>query len=73
MPSLDAGDLHIHYALSGCEEGDLILLSNSLGSSLRMWDKVLPALEATIYCGVPAANAAFHIAREILSPAEEGT
>jgi 3-oxoadipate enol-lactonase len=46
MPSIDVDDLRIHYALSGREEGDVVVLSNSLGSSLRMWDKVLPALEA---------------------------
>lgn len=46
MPSLDTGDLRIHYALSGREEGEILVLSNSLGSSLRMWDKVLPSFEA---------------------------
>lgn len=29
-------------------------------------------LHCAIYCGVPAANAGFQAAREILSPAEEG-
>ncbi len=29
-------------------------------------------LHCAVYCGVPAANAAFHIAKEILTPAEEG-
>lgn len=29
-------------------------------------------LHCAIYCGVPAANSAFHAAREILSPAPEG-
>jgi len=46
MPSLEAGDLRIHYALSGREDGEVVLLSNSLGSSMRMWEKVLLALEA---------------------------
>lgn len=46
MPALDTGNLRIHYALSGREDGDIVVLSNSLGSNLRMWDKVLPALEA---------------------------
>ncbi len=29
-------------------------------------------LHCAVYCGVPAANAAFRIAKEILTPAEEG-
>ena len=29
-------------------------------------------LQCAVYCGVPAANAAFRIAKEILTPAEEG-
>lgn len=45
MPFLDAGDVRIHYALSGREDGALLLMGNSIGSSMRMWDKVLPALE----------------------------
>ncbi len=28
-------------------------------------------LHCAIYCGVPAANSAFHLAKEILAPAEE--
>jgi 3-oxoadipate enol-lactonase len=46
MPSIDAGGIRIHHAVSGREDGPAVLFSNSLGSSLRMWDKVLPALEA---------------------------
>ena len=46
MPTVDRGDSRIHYQLSGAPNGQLLVLSNSLGSSLHMWDKVLPALEA---------------------------
>jgi len=46
MPTIDRDDHHIHYELSGTGNGELLVLSNSLGSSLRMWDKVMPALEA---------------------------
>jgi len=28
-------------------------------------------LQTAVYCGVPAANAAFHLAEEVLSEAEE--
>src|SRR5215471_17717381 len=45
MPFLNTDDARIHYALSGREDGDVLLLSNSLGSSMRMWEKVLPALD----------------------------
>jgi 3-oxoadipate enol-lactonase len=46
MPTVDRGDVRIHYELSGVENGEVLVLGNSLGSSLRMWDKVLPAFEA---------------------------
>jgi 3-oxoadipate enol-lactonase len=44
MPTTDTGEVRIFYELSG-SGADLLVLSNSLGSSLRMWDKVVPALE----------------------------
>jgi len=46
MPAISHGDVRIHYALGGREDGELLVLSNSLGSNLRMWSKVLPRLEA---------------------------
>jgi 3-oxoadipate enol-lactonase len=45
MPITDNGEVRIYYELSG-SGAELLVLSNSLGSSLRMWDKVVPALEA---------------------------
>ena len=45
MPTVDRGDMRIYYELSGAGNGELLVLSNSLGSSVRMWDKVLAALE----------------------------
>lgn len=45
MPDLDSGEARIHYELSGRDGGKALLLSNSLGSNLHMWDKVLPAFE----------------------------
>jgi 3-carboxy-cis,cis-muconate cycloisomerase/3-oxoadipate enol-lactonase len=35
----------LHYELSGAAEGPVLVLANSLGSNLHMWDKVLPWLE----------------------------
>lgn len=46
MPAISRGDVRIHYELSGRAGGELLMLSNSLGSSLRMWDQVLAPLEA---------------------------
>lgn len=46
MPVLSRGDVRIHYALSGRDGGDLLVLSNSLGSSLSMWDKVIAKLQS---------------------------
>jgi 3-oxoadipate enol-lactonase len=45
MPTLETGDVRLHYERSGVENGPVLVLSNSLGSNLHMWDKVLPSLE----------------------------
>jgi 3-oxoadipate enol-lactonase len=45
MPAAENGQTRTHYTLSGLIGGSVLVLSNSLGSSTRMWDKVLPALE----------------------------
>ena len=44
MPTADNGEVRISYELSG-SGAELLVLSNSLGSTLRMWDKLVPALE----------------------------
>ena len=46
MPATSNGNPHLHYALSGRAGADLLVLSNSLGSSLAMWNKVLAPFEA---------------------------
>lgn len=45
MPTADNGGVCINYEVSGSGD-DLLVLSNSLASTLRMWDKVVAALEA---------------------------
>ncbi|UWZ85574.1 3-oxoadipate enol-lactonase [Occallatibacter riparius] len=45
MPAAKRDQVQLHYKLSGRASGDLLVLSNSIGSSTRMWDKVLPAFE----------------------------
>jgi 3-oxoadipate enol-lactonase len=45
MPMIEIRDVRIHYELSGDESLPILVLGNSLGSNLHMWDKVLPRLE----------------------------
>lgn len=43
MSSVNA--VAVHHELSGRPDGPTVLLSNSLGSTLAMWDRTVPALE----------------------------
>ncbi len=45
MATVENGDVRIHYEWSGCDDGEALVFSNSLGTDLHMWDKVLPLLE----------------------------
>jgi 3-oxoadipate enol-lactonase len=45
MPTLETGDVRLYYEQSGAVNGPALVLTNSLGSNLHMWDKVLPFLE----------------------------
>ncbi len=38
------GDLRLHYRIDGPEDGAPVVFSNSLGTDLRLWDKVIPLL-----------------------------
>ena len=44
MPDIQANGITIHYDLSGPADAPVVLLSNSLGTRLEMWDPQLPAL-----------------------------
>jgi len=46
MPVAENGQVRLHYETSGLAAGEVLVLSNSLGSNLHMWDKVLPRLES---------------------------
>ena len=46
MPTTESGGVRLHYELSGNPRGSLLVLANSVGSNLHMWDKVLPAFES---------------------------
>ena len=48
MPTLEKGDVRLHYELSGAMNGRVLVLANSLGSNLHMWDKLLPSLEKNL-------------------------
>jgi 3-oxoadipate enol-lactonase len=48
MPTLEKGDVRLHYEENGRVNSPVLVLSNSLGSNLHMWDKVLPALKKSL-------------------------
>jgi 3-oxoadipate enol-lactonase len=45
MSFLEAGDLHVHYDLSGPAGAPVLVFSNSLGTDFSMWNPQLPALQ----------------------------
>jgi 3-oxoadipate enol-lactonase/4-carboxymuconolactone decarboxylase len=44
MPSIDVGDVRLHYELSGPSGAPVVAFSNSLGTTLAMWDAVAACL-----------------------------
>ena len=48
MNMLDLGDVQLHYRIDGNPEGAPVVFANSLGTDLRLWDKVLPLLPQTL-------------------------
>jgi len=46
MSTVDAGGARLNYEVSGNLSGTVLVLANSLGSNLHMWDKVLPTFES---------------------------
>lgn len=47
MSFAEIGDLRIHYQLDGNPQAPVVMLSNSLGTNLSMWDAQAPALTRT--------------------------
>ncbi len=45
MPAIEGASVRYYYELSGNADGDVLVFVNSLGSNLRMWEKVLPVFE----------------------------
>jgi len=46
MPFLDLADLRVHYRFDGLADKPVLMLGNSLGTSLEMWEPQVPALSA---------------------------
>jgi 3-oxoadipate enol-lactonase/4-carboxymuconolactone decarboxylase len=44
MPTINANGVALFYEMGGLEDAPVVAFSNSLGSSLAMWDDVVPAL-----------------------------
>jgi 3-oxoadipate enol-lactonase len=46
MPFVNASEVRIHYRFDGPEDAPVVMLGNSLGTTLAMWDPQVPALAA---------------------------
>ncbi len=46
MPFVRTGDITVHYLLEGPDNAPVVMLSNSLGTSLAMWDAQAAALRS---------------------------
>lgn len=44
MPTLEANGIKVNYQIDGAEGAPPLLMSNSLGTNLHMWDKQAPSL-----------------------------
>ena len=48
MPFADLADVRLHFRLDGPDDADVLMLSNSLGTNLDMWESQMPALSAKL-------------------------
>lgn len=48
MQMADLGDIRLHYQIDGNPDGRPVVFSNSLGTDLRMWDKIIPKLPQSL-------------------------
>jgi len=46
MPAVENSEVRIHYELSGNDRREVLVLANSIGSNLSLWNRILPALES---------------------------
>lgn len=49
MPTANVNGITLHYHLDGPEDGQVLVLSNSLASALAMWDPQVPSLTGAGY------------------------
>ena len=45
MPAADSNGVQLHYEVSGSADAPILVLVNSLGSDMHMWDRALPQFE----------------------------
>lgn len=50
MPLIRANGIELFYALSGPDEAPVVVFSNSIGTTLDMWDGLVPALADRYRC-----------------------
>src|SRR3954466_7655691 len=50
MPSITVNDVDLHYELSGPKGAPVIAFSNSIGTTLEMWDAQAEALSPHYRC-----------------------
>ena len=48
MPEVSRSGVNLHYEVEGPEEGPTVVFSNSLGTSLHLWDPILPYLPSGV-------------------------
>jgi 3-oxoadipate enol-lactonase len=48
VPFIETEDLHMHYELNGPASAPALVLSNSLGTNLSLWDPQLPVFAKTL-------------------------
>ena len=46
MAFIDIADLRLYYRFDGADDAPVVMLSNSLGTNMAMWDAQMPALTA---------------------------
>jgi 3-oxoadipate enol-lactonase/4-carboxymuconolactone decarboxylase len=50
MPTIAANGVTLNYALEGPEDAPVVVFSNSLGTTYRMWDRQVSALKGRFRC-----------------------
>jgi 3-oxoadipate enol-lactonase len=67
MPTAEISGVRLHYEVSGDADAPNLVLLNSLGSDLQIWDRALPAFESR--CRVLRSDMRGHGRSEVLAEA----